>query len=281
MNNLEEKVRNLILKELENTFSKVSFNEECHIYSYDGKKLNKSVSNLVSTLYHVDSKSIAKNYAKKHKVDVEYVIKKWNQVSKEATDHGTMVHKFAEKIARFSKEDIKKYNLDYYQNNAHYNGVINYEFYIRSKGWIPLAEELQMVYLYKDIPLFGGMLDRLFFRLIYDDDTGEYKNFEILISDYKTSKEIHEKHYENLSEPFPFLPCNSYGKYTVQQNLYAVMLRQCKYISDNISEVHLVWLTPFKKEGFVTINIKPYNHETLKLISSVSLPIIEEHYTNI
>lgn len=258
-------------------FKDLEFDEEKHLYFVKGEQMDYSSSGIIKVLTSPKD-NLAKNYAKKHGVEEPLVKKEWAKISKKATDHGTQVHEFGEVLDTYSDNHVNSPDLVMEHANIKYHGVVNYERYIRKQGWIPCGAEIRM-YLRKELGWdlkLAGTLDRLFYK-INPDGTKSY-----LISDYKTSKEIHNYSFnENLKFPFNDLPANNYGKYVVGQNIYAVMLQQ--YFDEveplsRLVEINIVWLTPFMKKGYKVIDIpliQPKVSKWLKEFNqkkSVSLP---------
>lgn len=239
-------------------FEDVSFEESTHTYKYKEKVLPISVSGIVGTLYNTDAEELARNYAFKHGVNKELVLKEWNRISKEATDYGTEVHLFGENIARVKTEDLEAFDNNLLKDEPKKLGVLNYEKEVRSRGFKPLLEELSMVFLDKNgNPIFGGTFDRLY-----------VKDKSLLKSDYKTNKELKSYSFRQwLEPPFHDLECNDYSKYIVQQNLYKIMLKQVPQLSSyTLLPSELVWVTPFADNYYKIEQVPDRESDTQKLI---------------
>lgn len=214
-------------------FKDLQFDEEKHIYTLKGRRLN-SVSAEVAKFYKkFDSDAISSAIARSKSSNREEYIKikegllsQWNSTSKEAAELGSLVHKFAEDYLGSSRKVLPK--SDYEQT------IVN--FWNTMDSCEVIGIELRM---YLEELNLGGTLD----LLLKKDDKYE-------IWDYKTNVDLFKNYKgQKMFKPFDDLLDTPYSHYILQQNYYKLMLEH-KGIS--IYDMNLVSIRP---EGFQVINV--------------------------
>jgi len=196
---------------------KIKFNKKKHTY-YVGSDEYISVSTLIGRYFSkFDSKKIAKKLAsfpinKANKRGVKYWIKLW----KSNQEYGTKVHKDIENSILLSSKNefIESENAKLWLDN-----------YMKKLIKPFLMPELL---LYSEEFKIAGTADLVIVH-------GEKAQYVTLI-DWKCTKELKKKNYDNLITKFGFHDCNYY-KYCLQLNMYAYLLRQNNH---NVQDIKLV-----------------------------------------
>lgn len=216
-----------IFQELEK-FNGIEFNEEAHLYHYDGQ-LCTSVTSVIGRYKEpFDTEKIATTYAVKRGLSVFDVIADWEEKKIASCNKGSHVHKYAE-----LKFACKKYEVDSEEMSEILHkcfGLID-SFYNDSKGkLIPIRSEL--VIGDKERRLCG-MIDQLFYNV---------KANEFQIWDYKTNKEIKLKNdYKKrmLNELWHLDECE-FNTYSLQLGLYKKIIEENTNIK--IGSSYICWV---------------------------------------
>lgn len=223
--------------DIQNFFSKLTFNEELHKYYVDGNPLSISVSGLIEKFKHpTDWETIKINKALREGKTPEYFTKLWKEKADRACDLGTDVHLFGE-----------QYPLDrsLKPNNKFKEAIV--KFWADLPDYIvPLQLEAQMYHLKY---LFGGTSDILLLNT---------KTNKIYIADYKTNENLfNEFNGQRMQGPFSHLLCNNFNHYQIQLSYYQILIEQIPGVK--ISGRKIIWLLPtgdynmYETENFTEI----------------------------
>jgi len=202
-----------VFKELDR-FNGISFNEEAHLYHYDGE-LCTSVTSVISRYKEIfDTQKIATAYAVKRGLSVFDVIADWEEKKIASCDKGTHVHKYAE-----LKFACKKYEVDSTEMSEilHKCFKIIDSFYNDSKGkLIPVRAEMIVGDKARRL---CGMIDKLFYNVRAD---------ELQIWDYKTNKEIkmYNQYKNKMINGLEHLHECEFNTYSLQLGLYKKIIEQ-------------------------------------------------------
>lgn len=224
-----------IRKELTESFSSVTFQEEGHKYFFDNEYYPEtmSVTGLVGSLHApFDKEFWSEKKAKKRGVDKSVILEEWDNNAKFSCDKGTAVHRFMEcfysglkfeipdglnnpeivKAVNVIKPNCKKFIIDY--NNT-FIPVVS-EFKVGIKEW-----------------KLCGTIDQIFL----DKKTGK-----IWIYDWKTNKDFttSNRYGSTLLEPFDYLQDCCLTTYSIQLYLYKKMIEEKTNLK--IAGCVLVWL---------------------------------------
>lgn len=231
---------------------KVGFIEETHQYVYLPDPTVKFVSgSSVSKAFEVeqDWDKIAKAYIKKHECteSVEEVRAMWAEKGRVASELGTMLHEFGEKVCwTGEKED----NEEYYTEDPRKEMVVEFIARMREAGFEYEAVE-KLVYNIDSNKNLCGLIDMELYKL--DPVTGEKKFY---IYDYKfVGKPLDKtgfykkgKGVTKMKGPFKELPDTNFYHYSIQQAMYA-------FLDDNkIEDKVLVEFTP---KGYKLVRCYP------------------------
>ena len=260
------------------SFSRLEFQEGPHkyyIHNDDGTTIEvPSVSGVTHEFKpHFDTQKVASQYALKHDMTLEQVLRSWEENNVRATNNGTSTHLFGEAYMHFFMgnldkiPDIIKPQLDrgyLVPYSGKQDAILKYyeDLYLIDDIY-PVMPEAQ-VYMgvnsdYSDIKQYAGTFDMLF---AYRTKDNEYK---LMLHDWKTNKElesgfnrnVHDvvtnpqhKNYEKwldkyginggmALEPFTELYDESFSYYILQLSAYSLCLEQLGY---EIIDRRIIWL---------------------------------------
>lgn len=202
-------------------FKGLRFEEEEHIYLVDGKKLKKSVSNIVHNFKPVFKKhdiSLAISY--RDNIPQEEILKSWDDSAKQACNLGSRVHKFGE---------LYPYDNSLTPSDKYEEAVV--------KFWDDIPEHIKLVFceiiMYHTKLLYGGTADILF----WDEKRKGY-----IIGDYKTNKDLFKNYKgQTLLKQFSNLLDTPFNGYQIQLSLYQILLEQ---VGIKVVDRILIWLKP-------------------------------------
>jgi ATP-dependent exoDNAse (exonuclease V) beta subunit len=209
-------------------FNGISFNEEAHLYHYDGQ-LCTSVTGVIGRYKEpFDTQKIATTYAVKRGLSVFDVIADWDEKKNAACDKGSHVHKYAE-----LKFACKKYQVDSTEMSEilHKCFKIVDNFYDDSKGrLIPIRSELVIG---DKVRRLCGMIDQLFYNV---------KAKEFQIWDYKTNKAITTKndYKKKMINGLWHLDECEFNTYSLQLGLYKKIIEENTNIK--IGSSYICWV---------------------------------------
>lgn len=211
-----------VLSIISDSFSKLFFQEDKHIYTVD-EKILPSVSSMVKSHCETfDELYWAKKEEQKGKESIQQVLEKWERKRNIAAANGTEVHVYAEKWWQ-RKDSIPKTN----QQKA----VKDFLEELTATGRYSLVNtELQM---YSKKYNYAGTCD----LLVWDN----LEDYAIII-DYKTNEQL-DKQFGFLLEPFSYSANTAFNKYQIQLSYYQLILEE---VNIEVKERFIVWL---KQDG--------------------------------
>ena len=113
--------------------------------------------------------------------------------------------------------------------------------------------------IYSKVYKLAGSID-----MVYIDPKDPSK---IIIADWKRCKEIkYDNKWEKGLKPISDIPNCNYWHYTLQLNIYRMMLE--KYYEKSVSEMFLVVIHP-DNEKYIKIPIKIVNEPIIKMLNSL------------
>lgn len=197
-------------KTAENNGHIVEFFSDEHKYILDGATRLKSATTLVKKYFpEFDTQRIATAYAKKHKMEIEDVIAKWDKIRDEACEFGTLIHAWAELLLENGDAQIKPTNE---KETAYLDAISKYIPQLKEEYEIIAIEKL----LFDPDSKIAGTPD----IIARKKDDGL-----IYILDWKTSKTInYENKWESGFGPLENIPNANYYHYCLQLNIYGALL---------------------------------------------------------
>jgi hypothetical protein len=196
---------------------KVRFNEEAHTYFLGNKKLF-GVTSLISKYKNkFDSELMATNYAIKHNLDKDDVLKEWKEKGEYSCNQGTEVHRIIENY-------ILTGNIE--QSNIYPKEKVAVKFIeeiFKTNKLTPVETEM---IVYNDS--IASQID-----LIAKNDKNDY-----FIFDFKTNSKIEINSFNKyMLEPFNTLPDASFYHYSIQLSIYKKLCKE--YEIKDIYIVHI------------------------------------------
>jgi hypothetical protein len=196
---------------------KVRFNEEAHTYFLGNKKLF-GVTSLISKYKNkFDSELMATNYAIKHNLDKDDVLKEWKEKGEYSCNQGTEVHRIIENY-------ILTGNIE--QSNIYPKEKVAVKFIeeiFKTNKLTPVETEM---IVYND--LIASQID-----LIAKNDKNDY-----FIFDFKTNSKIEINSFNKyMLEPFNTLPDASFYHYSIQLSIYKKLCKE--YEIKDIYIIHI------------------------------------------
>lgn len=243
-----------IFQELEK-FNGIVFNEEAHLYHYDGQ-LCTSVTTVIGKYKEpFDTQKIATIYAVKRGLSVFDVIADWDEKKIAACDKGSHVHKYAE-----LKFACKKYKVDATEMSEilHRCFKIIDTFYDDCKGkLIPIRSELVIGDKQRRL---CGMIDQLFYNV---------KAKEFQIWDYKTNKEINTSndYKKKMINGFNHLDECELNTYSLQLGLYKKIIEENTNIK--IGNSYICWVNEVN-DTYKPIKVANMDNEINKIWSELA-----------
>lgn len=233
MNNIQE-IREETRSLLFSKFGGIVFEEIPHKYTIDGVEYTP-VSNIISQYENpFDEDTISKNYAAKHGLKQEDVLKQWKWTNRCSTVMGTRAHEYGESYTNLMcghQELICKQNRPQYIKEENWLiPTFQQEFAIKKfydelhTNLHPIGAEFKLSTQYiKGAKHICGTTDILFY---YEAPKPEDSGF--VIGDWKTNKELTKEFVRSrdikMLAPFDSLYDEALSHYYVQFNLYQRML---------------------------------------------------------
>lgn len=226
LNEIAKEIRELIAQR--QTELGLTFQEEKHIYTMDGKSNWPSVSKVLKKFYkEFPTEQAAYNKAGGDPQRQQELIEEWAAAGTYSTNLGSRVHFVLEEeaIKRYgSYKEVRKpiFNCDLTQL------MKSDKMIVAGKRYLDLLEQRNVVLLDTEIVLgdpelgYTGQPDKVWLTMNRAGD-----EFGFLITDWKTNKpkNFQETDYtERMYEPFQTLPNNALGHYYVQLPLYGKLL---------------------------------------------------------
>lgn len=190
---------------IKETFKGLTFEEESHKYTINGRPLLYSVSDIVHS-YEAPTNFYAISYRKDEQLGLPRGSHKqlWAYNAAEACALGTKAHYYAELRSMAPIPPTTGFEV------AAEKFLIDIQ-----KNYLIVQPEMLM---YHKEFYFGGMAD----LLLRDKITGKY-----IIADYKTNKELFKSfNDQRLLEPFSDIVADNFGKYSIQLSMYQILLEQ-------------------------------------------------------
>ena len=238
-------VREQTLELLADSTAGLVFDPDEHRY-YLGSRELRSVSSIVEHFAPFDKLGVAARCATnpRHEMygkSIEEIIALWEENGRAAADDGTQVHAFGEACYLYllDKEDEMD---EAFRERITPGGLearspkeVSLARWWAEHDWVrfvPIAKETKVVN-----PALGyaGTFD----LLLWDN-----YNFTLVDKDYKTNKDLDKWFGEMCRPPLSMLKANDIGKYTIQQTLYTIALRN---LSLSVGGNNLVWL---REDGY-------------------------------
>jgi hypothetical protein len=226
LNKIAEEIREVISKK--QTELGLTFQEEKHIYTMDGKTSWPSVSKVLKNFYKpFPTEEAAYNKAGGDPEKQQQLIEEWAAAGNYSTNLGSRVHFVLEEeaIKRYgSYKEVRKpvFECDLTQL------MKSDKMIVAGKRYLDLLEQREVVLLDTEMVLghpelgYTGQPDKVWLTQNVNKN-----DFGILITDWKTNKpkNFQENDYtERMYEPFEELPNNALGHYYVQLPLYGKLL---------------------------------------------------------
>lgn len=240
---------------LEDSTKGLIFDPEEHKY-FLGEKEIPSVSSIVNYYAPFDTEGIALRCSKNPRHEhfgksVEEILGIWDEKKKEAADAGTQVHAFGEACCLYRQGRMDEIDEEYKDRIT----TLGFEARIpkeeaAARWWddldlyryVVVAKETRIV---NPSLCYAGTFD----LLLYDMESKSY-----LLRDYKTNEDLFKFYGNMLKAPLNMIRANDAGKYTLQQNLYKLQL---KNIGINVSDMSLLWL---KQDGlYQEVHLQDYD----------------------
>lgn len=226
LNDIAKEIREVISKK-QNELG-LTFQEEKHIYTMNGKTSWPSVSKVLKQFYKpFPTEEAAYNKAGGDPEKQQQLIEEWAAAGNYSTNLGSRVHFVLEEeaIKRYgSYKEVRKpvFECDLTQL------MKSDKMIVAGKRYLDLLEQREVVLLDTEMVLgdpelgYTGQPDKVW--LTHNVNKND---FGILITDWKTNKpkNFQENDYtERMYEPFEELPNNALGHYYVQLPLYGKLL---------------------------------------------------------
>lgn len=246
------KARQKILDE----FKDLEFYEEDHKYILHGKQL-PSVSSIGHRFiqFPFDEQKQAAAYAQRHGMTADYWIQQWKCNSFRATTLGTKTHEFGESLGYLKaghpemiRDSVRTQYLACYDYLApiHPKEEAVVKFFDELPSSFHLVLNETKVYSGKNPDMSKNLKEQIcgtFDMLYWYDGGGNPSRAGFVILDYKTNanlySEYNRKYHRVLLPPFSNIIEEDYGLYTIQLNLYALMLED---IGLPVIAKRIVWL---------------------------------------
>jgi ATP-dependent exoDNAse (exonuclease V) beta subunit len=192
--------------------SNFSFNEEKHIYSYNGVKM-RSVTNFISQFHEpFDEEGMSKRVSEKTGRPQEEILLEWKTKNDKSKTIGSDTHQWIENYFKNVPQKLPSDMETIKRINSFNIAWVNYLHKLE-----PLALEKRI--FHKDW-LIAGTIDSLF----------AWKD-KLIIIDFKTNEEFrddnHQKGtYNKLKDPFGDYWQNHLNDYSIQVSLYSLILEE-------------------------------------------------------
>ena len=206
----------------------LTFEEERHLYTMNGKSNWPSVSKVLKNFYkEFPTEEAAYNKAGGDPQRQQELIEEWAAAGSYSTNLGSRVHFILEEEAikrNGSYKEVRKpiFNCDLTQL------MKSDKMIVAGKRYLDLLDQRKVVLLDTEMVLgdpelgYTGQPDKVWLTLNKSGD-----EFGLLITDWKTNKPknfLENDFTERMYNPFPQLPNNALGHYFVQLPLYGKLL---------------------------------------------------------
>lgn len=241
-------------KTILNASSQIKFNEEEHRYFYKGEEC-MPVSNVVDLFVpETDFDLVAQNYVKKNNIlePWQRVRQKWLLKGIYSTTNGTFVHQYGEDLNTICN----------YKNSIPTDLPLK-EWCLQNEYYIPVHPKSVAVYKYfeyclanKEIPFLAEIKlvwDGYFISGTFDQLVYSIKDKGLKIRDYKTNESLTKDFKRPMKAPFQMYNDEPLSHYTLQQNIYSILL---SLLGIKTISKELVWLVDEKFELIKLPNIE-------------------------
>ena len=205
---------------------KFIFDEDSHTYTYDGKNLESVTRFLKKFKEPFEKMKWAQKKAAERGVPVDDILNEWQNLADVANVLGTNIHQWIEDFFRgknpkipADEREIARVNkfLELFDKKLKDLEPVDFECRLFSNKWG-----------------LAGTMDSLFL----------YRKKYLLVGDWKTNKEFkddeHPKgRYKKLLPPFTDLYENNLNEYSIQTNLYRLMLEEAGIVTHGAFLVHI------------------------------------------
>jgi hypothetical protein len=226
LNEVAQEIRELISKRQDEIG--LTFTEEDHIYTMNGKNDYPSVSGVLKKFFRAfPSVEAAYNKAGGNPEKQQQLLEEWAAAGTYATNMGSRVHYFLEKDVIERNGEYKEVRQPIFECDA--SQILKADGMIKGgKKYLDLMEERGAVLLDTEIVMgdpelgYTGQPDKVW--LMENKDKTE---FGIVITDWKTNKKKNfqqSEFTERMYLPFQKYPNNALGHYYVQLPLYGKLL---------------------------------------------------------
>lgn len=245
-----EPLRKQAEERLADSSAGLTFEPEEHRY-FLGEREMRSVSSIVEHFAPFDAEVVAARCAvnPRHPLfgkSVEEIVQTWKESGRQAASAGTSVHAFGEACYLYLTGQEEQIDEEFRERITPY-GLLAIEPKEESaaKWWaetnwnryVPVAKETRIVNPWLG---YAGTFDLLLYDIF---------NYCFAVKDYKSNKDLMRWFGDMLRPPLSMLKSNDIGKYTVQQTLYTIQLRNCGLV---IGSNSLIWL---KEDGYQEVDL--------------------------
>ena len=220
------------------------FDEEKHEYKYRGVPMLSVTQYLSSFFKEFDKENKSKKIAEEQGKTQEEVLKEWEDAKDYASDFGTKIHRYAELVFKGMPPDETSDEREL----AFRKTVDKFK-----------EDHPNLRFVLSELPLcipsykLAGTVD-----LVLTDGDGKF-----FLYDWKTSKRIDEfsRFNERLLSPFEYLDDCNFVKYSLQLNLYNLMLNRKGLYPNGLYIVHL------REDGYKEYKVPFMRDEVSVLLS--------------
>ena len=167
---------------------------------------------------------------------VEEILALWEENRDRAAAAGTAVHEFGEACYAFLIGDYDKIPEEFKERLTSDGLVAESPKETAAAMWWASQNWENYAIVAKETRIVNPTLDYAgtFDLLLYENESDGF-----ILKDYKTNEDLFKWYKEMLLPPLSMIKQNDVGKYTVQQNMYAIEL---KNIGLKVIESDLIWL---------------------------------------
>jgi ATP-dependent exoDNAse (exonuclease V) beta subunit len=194
---------------------KFTFDEASHVYKYGNKQLTSVTTYLKNFEHEFDAEYWSNKKAKERNVDVSVIIAEWDAKRDAACDMGTATHLYIEN--RFKRVIDNTFLDDNLYDDRTQVRIDSFEKIYESRlhKLTPIAQELRV---FSEEMGVAGTIDALFMM-----------DGKLFILDWKTNSKFRtdsDKCFGKLKPPFQDQWDNEHNKYSIQLNMYKLILAE-------------------------------------------------------
>ena len=209
---------NSIRQQILASFSGLIFEPIHHKYMYEGVSMTPVTKVVDSYSEEFDTELRAREYALRHGGDPSEIAAEWKAYGKERADLGTRVHLFAENYF---------YNHKITPSDGFERAVVKF-WKEKPSHIIPVMSENRV---FTKEYRYAGTSDNLFYDM---------KKRGLIITDYKTNKDIHKNFAgKRMLPPFHIMLDTPFNHYQIQLSMYQIPLED---IGLRVLSRLVVWL---------------------------------------